>query len=119
MSFFDSLCRTQLLGMLQKRVADGSMIRLVGKCLHVGVLDGEEFTTPSEGTVQGSTLSPLLGNAYLHYVLDLWFAEEVKPHLRGKGILVRHADDGVFGFERQDDAQRVMGCSANGWSGLD
>jgi retron-type reverse transcriptase len=72
------------------------------------VLDGEEFTAPSEGTVQGSTLSPLLGNAYLHYALDLWFAEEVKPHLRGKGIQVRYADDGVFGFERQDDAQRVM-----------
>ena len=107
-SFFDSLCRTQLLEMLQKRVADGSMLRLIGKCLHVGVLDGEEFTEPSEGTVQGSTLSPLLGNAYLHYALDLWFTEEVKPHLRGKGILVRYADDGVFGFERQDDAQRVM-----------
>ena len=57
-SFFDSVNRAQLLGMLQRRVADGSMLRLVGKCLHVGVLDGEEFTTPSEGTVQGSTLSP-------------------------------------------------------------
>lgn len=65
-------------------------------------------TTLAEGTVQGLTLSSLLGNAYLHYVVDLWFAEEVKPHLRGKGILVRYADDGVFGFERQVDAQRVM-----------
>jgi group II intron reverse transcriptase/maturase len=107
-SFFDSVRRTQLLEMLQKRVADGSMLRLIGKCLHVGVLDGAEFTTPSEGTVQGSTLSPLLGNAYLHNALDLWFAEEVRPHLRGKGVLVRYADDGVFGFERQDDAQRVL-----------
>jgi RNA-directed DNA polymerase len=107
-SFFDSVRRTQLLEMLQKRVADGSMLRLIGKCLHVGVLDGAEFTTPSEGTVQGSTLSPLLGNAYLHNALDLWFAEEVRPHLRGKGELVRYADDGVFGFERQDDAQRVL-----------
>src|SRR5882762_3848911 len=50
-SFFDSVNRTQLLEMLQRRVADGSMLRLVGKCLHVGVLDGEEFTEPSEGTV--------------------------------------------------------------------
>jgi group II intron reverse transcriptase/maturase len=107
-SFFDSLCRPQLLEMLQRRVADGSILRLVGKCLHVGVLDGEEFTEPSAGTVQGSTLSPLLGNAYLHYALDLWFAEEVKPHLRGKAVLVRYADDGCFGFERQEDAQRVM-----------
>lgn len=107
-SFFDSVDRTQLMGMLQKRVADGSLLRLVGKCLHVGVLDGEAFTEPSVGTVQGSTLSPLLGNAYLHYVLDLWFTEEVRPRLKGKAMLVRYADDGVLGFERQDDAQRVM-----------
>lgn len=107
-SFFDSVSRPLLREMLQKRVADGSILRLVGKCLHVGVLDGAEFTTPDEGTVQGSTLSPLLGNVYLHYVLDLWFAEEVKPRLRGKAILVRYADDAVLGFERQDDAQRVM-----------
>jgi RNA-directed DNA polymerase len=107
-SFFDSVSRSHLSQMLQRRVADGSMLRLVGKCLHVGVLDGEEFSEPSVGTVQGSTLSPLLGNVYLHHVLDLWFAEEVKPRLRGKAILVRYADDGCFGFERQDDAQRVM-----------
>lgn len=107
-SFFDSVSRSHLSQMLQRRVADGSMLRLVGKCLHVGVLDGEEFSEPSVGTVQGSALSPLLGNVYLHHVLDLWFAEEVKPRLRGKAILVRYADDGCFGFERQDDAQRVM-----------
>ena len=107
-SFFDTVNRKQLMEMLRKRVADGSIIRLVGKCLHVGVLDGEEFTKPSEGTVQGSAISPLLGNAYLHYVLDLWFAEEVRPRLRGKATFVRYADDGVFGFERADDAQRVM-----------
>jgi group II intron reverse transcriptase/maturase len=107
-SFFDSVDRKHLMEMLQRRVADGSILRLVGKCLHVGVLDGEEFTEPSVGTVQGSTLSPLLGNAYLHYALDRWFAEEVKPRLKGKAVLVRYADDGVLGFERQDDAQRVM-----------
>lgn len=107
-SFFDSLRRSQLMEMLQERVADGSLLRLIGKCLHVGVLDGEAFTEPSEGTVQGSTLSPLLGNVYLHHVLDQWFAEEVRPRLRGKATFVRYADDGVFGFERQDDAQRVQ-----------
>jgi group II intron reverse transcriptase/maturase len=107
-SFFDSVDRTRLLEMLQGRVADGSILRLVGKCLHVGVLDGEEFTTPSEGTVQGSTLSPLLGNVYLHHVLDVWFAEEVRPRLHGRAMFVRYADDGVFGFERYEDAQRVL-----------
>jgi group II intron reverse transcriptase/maturase len=107
-SFFDSVRRPQLVEMLQERVADGSLLRLIGKCLHVGVLDGEEFTEPSEGTVQGSTLSPLLGNVYLHTVLDRWFAEEVRPRLRGKATLIRFADDGVFGFERHDDAERVQ-----------
>jgi group II intron reverse transcriptase/maturase len=107
-SFFDSLDRTELMKMLQKRVADGSMLRLIGKCLHVGVLDGEELSEPSEGTVQGSTLSPLLGNVYLHYVLDLWFDEEVRPRLHGKAKFIRYADDGVFGFELEEDARRVM-----------
>src|SRR5258706_350574 len=107
-SFFDSVRRSQLLEILQERVADGSLLRLIGTCLHVGVLDGEVFTEPSEGTVQGSTLSPMLGNVYLHTVLDRWFAEEVRPRLRGKATFIRFADDGVFGFERQDDAERVQ-----------
>ena len=92
-SFFDSLGRTQLEKMLRTRVADGSLLRLVGKCLHVGVLDGEEYSEPDQGTTQGSVISPLLGNVYLHYVLDQWFEREVKPRLRGKVILVRYADD--------------------------
>jgi len=107
-SFFDSVDRTQLMKMLQKRVADGSMLRLIGKCLHVGILDGEELSEPSEGTVQGSTLSPLLANVYLHHVLDLWFTEEVMPRLHGRAMFVRYADDGVFGFEREEDARRVL-----------
>jgi group II intron reverse transcriptase/maturase len=57
-SFFDSLDRDQLREMLQERVADGSLVRLIGKCLHVGVLDGEDFSTPEAGTAQGSVLTP-------------------------------------------------------------
>ena len=107
-SFFDSVDRRMLMEMLQERVADGSMLRLVGKCLHVGILDGEEYSEPEGGTVQGSSLSPLLGNVYLHHVLDLWFEREVLPRMRGKAHLVRYADDLVIGFEREDDAKRVM-----------
>jgi group II intron reverse transcriptase/maturase len=106
-SFFDSIDRKMLMEMLQERVADKSLLRLVGKCLHVGILDGEEYSEPTEGTVQGSVLSPLLGNVYLHYVLDSWFEREVLPRLRGKARLVRYADDFVIGFEREDDAKRV------------
>jgi len=107
-SFFDSLDRSKLMEMLQIRVADGSMLRLIGKCLHVGVLDGAEYCAPDTGTAQGSVLSPLLGNIYLHYVLDLWFEREIKPRLRGEACLVRYADDFAMTFELQDDARRVM-----------
>lgn len=107
-TFFDSLDRAKLKEMLWERVTDGSMQRLIGKCLHVGVLDGEEYGEPDQGTAQGSALSPLLGNIYLHYVLDMWFEEQVKPRLRGRAYLIRYADDFVMGFERMEDAQRVM-----------
>jgi len=106
-SFFDSVVRTALSQMLQVRVADGSLLRLIGKCLHAGVLDGAEFIRPATGTAQGSVLSPLLGNVYLHYVLDLWFETVVKPRLRGRTTLVRYCDDFVIAFECEDDARRV------------
>lgn len=107
-SYFDSLDREKLKEMLRMRVADETLVRLVGKCLHVGVLDGNEYSEPDEGTVQGSTLSPLLGNVYLHHVLDLWLEREVRPRLRGRMQLIRYVDDFVIGFEREDDARRVM-----------
>ena len=108
-SFFDSLDRTEFKKMLEVRVADGSLLRRIGKCLHVGVLDGETLVEPEVGTAQGSVLSPLLGNVYLHYVLDLWFETEVKPRLQGKATLIRSGDDFLIGFEREDDARRVPG----------
>lgn len=106
-SYFDSVDRSQLKEMLQRRVGDKSLLRLVGKCLHVGVLEGEAYSEPEVGTVQGSVLSPILGNIYLHYVLDEWFEQEVKPRLKGIAVLIRYADDFIIGFEREDDARRV------------
>lgn len=97
-----------MLEMLQQRIPDGSMRRLVGKCLHVGVLDGEQIHTPDRGTAQGSVLSPVLGNIYLHHVVDTWFEDQIQPRLRGRAYMVRYADDFVMGFQRQDDAERVM-----------
>jgi RNA-directed DNA polymerase len=107
-SFFDSLDRTKLKELLQIRVADGSLLRLIGKLLRVGVLDGAEYSAPDLGTAQGSALSPLLGNVVLHYVLNAWFEQVVLPSLGGRATLVRYADDFVIGFERREDAQRVM-----------
>ena len=107
-SYFDSLDRTKLMEMLRSRVADESLMRLIGKCLHVGVLDGAEYSEPEVGTPQGSVLSPLLGNVYLHYALDLWLEYEIKPRLRGRVFLIRYADDVVIAFELREDAERVM-----------
>jgi hypothetical protein len=101
------LDRTEVKKMLEVRVADGSLLRLIGKCLHVGVLDGEAYGEPELGPVQGSVLSPLLGTVSLHYVLELWFETEVKPRLRGKATLSRYGDDCIIGFEREDEARRV------------
>jgi len=107
-TFFDSLDRSKLREMLEQRVADGSLMRLIGKCLRVGVLDGYEYIQPERGTAQGSALSPLLGNIYLHYALDMWFETEVKPRLNGRAKLIRYADDFVICFETRRDAQRVQ-----------
>jgi RNA-directed DNA polymerase len=106
-SFFDRIDRKKLKELLERRLADKSLMRLIGKCLHVGVLEGGVEIFPETGTVQGSTLSPLLANVYLHYVLDLWFELEIKPQLKGKAVLVRYCDDFVIGFESQEDAHRV------------
>lgn len=107
-SYFDRVDRKALIEMLRSRIADESLLRLVSKCLHVGVLDGEEYSKPEVGTAQGSVLSPLLGNVYLHHVLDLWFEREVKPRMRGQATLIRYCDDFVMCFELQSDAERVM-----------
>lgn len=106
-SFFDSIDRMMLMEMLRSRIADESLMRLVGKCLHVGILDGERYLEPSDGTAQGSSLSPLLGNVYLHHVLDVWFEREVRPHLQASSALVRYADDFVLCFEHAEDAAYV------------
>ena len=107
-SFFDEVDRPTLQEMLQERIADGSLRRLIGKCLHVGVLDGAAMTLPERGTAQGSGLSPMLGNIYLHYVLDTWFEDQIRPRLKGRAHLVRYADDFAIGFELGEDAERVM-----------
>jgi group II intron reverse transcriptase/maturase len=106
--YFDTIDHGILRELLKKRVNDGGIIRLIGKWLNAGVLDGNELHYPDTGTPQGSVISPLLANIYLHYVLDEWFIEVVQPRLRGRGFLIRFADDVIIGCEREDDARRVM-----------
>lgn len=107
-SFFDSVDRHMLKKMLQDRIADRTLMRLIGKCLRVGVLDGQEYSEPGVGTAQGSIVSPILGNIFLHYVLDQWFEREVRPRMGGSATLIRYCDDFIICFERVEDAERVM-----------
>jgi hypothetical protein len=93
---------------MRKRVNDGRVIRLIGKWLKAGVLDGNGLTYPDSGTPQGGIISPLLANIYLHYTLDEWFEEQIRPRLKGKCFLIRYADDFIIGFEHEADAKRVM-----------
>ena len=107
-AYFDSIDRKKLWELLQIRIADTSFLRLLGKCLHAGVLDGEEYSEPEDGTAQGSIISPMFGNVCLHYALDLWFERDIKPRLKGRARLIRYADDFIIGFEKPEDAERVM-----------
>jgi len=97
--FFDSLDHGLLQEMLQQRVKDGSILRLIGKWLHAGVLEGETFLQSETGSPQGAVISPLLGNLFLHQVLDEWYVHMVKPQMRGRSFLVRYGDDFVLGCE--------------------
>jgi RNA-directed DNA polymerase len=106
--FFDTLDHAQLRGLLRHRIRDGVLLRLIGKWLNAGVLEDGAVTVPEAGTPQGGVIPPLLANVYLHYVLDVWFEQEVTPRLRGRAFLIRYADDFVMGFAREEDARRVL-----------
>jgi len=106
--YFDTLDHGKLREILDLRMKDGVLRRLIGKWLKAGVLEKGCITHPETGSPQGGVISPMLANIYLHEVLDVWFEKEVMPRLRGRAFLVRYADDFVMGFAREDDARRVM-----------
>jgi len=106
--FFDSLDHEHLRQILGQRVRDGVILRLIGKWLNAGVLEGLVLSHPEAGTPQGGVISPLLANIFLHEVVDGWFVSQVRPHLHGAGALVRYADDLIFVFALEEDAKRVL-----------
>ena len=106
--FFDTLDHGHLRTFLQQRVRDGVVLRLIGKWLKAGVMESGNVSYPEHGSPQGGCISPLLANAYLHYVMDEWFHRDVLPRMRARAYLVRYADDAVIVFELESDACRVM-----------
>jgi RNA-directed DNA polymerase len=106
--FFDSLNRKWLMKFVEHRIADRRIGRLIRKWLKAGVLDDGEVTVTEDGTPQGSVISPILSNIYLHYVYDLWVQQWRRRHARGAMIVIRYADDAVVGFQYADDAKRFL-----------
>ena len=104
---FDNIDHQKLLGFIRRRVNDGAILRLIGKWLNAGVMEEDRLEYPDKGTPQGGVISPLLSNIFLHYVLDEWIANEVKPRMKGKSFTIRWADDFIIGFQLEKDANRV------------
>ncbi|WP_352420676.1 group II intron reverse transcriptase/maturase [Proteiniborus sp.] len=106
-SFFDNINHERLIRMLQERIKDKTFIKLIKKWLKAGILDVDgKVINPQTGCPQGSVISPILANIYLHYSLDLWFEKIVKPRCKGEAYLCRVADDFICAFRYKEEADR-------------
>jgi RNA-directed DNA polymerase len=103
-SFFDSIDHQRLIELLEHRIGDNRVLRLIRKWLKAGVIEDGVWSPGSEGSPQGAVISPLLANVFLHYVVDLWIEDWRQQQGRGDVVVVRYADDFVIGFERHEDA---------------
>lgn len=107
-SYFDAIDHGRMRSILDQRVRDGVIRRLIDRWLNAGVLENGSIRLAKFGTPQGGVISPLLANVYLHAALDEWYRCDVEARMKGKARLFRYADDFVMLFEREGDARRVM-----------
>jgi len=106
--FFDAIDHDWLIKMVEHRIGDKRVIRHIKKWLKAGVLEKGEFSRQEAGTPQGGSISPMLANIYLHYVLDLWVDRWRKQDARGDVVIVRYADDFILGFQYKDEAEGFL-----------
>ncbi len=107
--FFDNVEHGWMMKLLEDRIQDSNLLRLIQRFLKAGVIEaGVEYETDT-GTPQGGIISPTLANVYLHYVLDLWFTVKIKRECRGEAYIIRYCDDFVCFFQYQDDAEVFYG----------
>ena len=106
---FDEISHEWLVRFVEHRIQDKRIVRLIQKWLKAGVMEQGQWQESEEGTPQGSVISPILANLYLHYVLDLWVEQWRKKQARGDVIIVRSADDAVLGFQYREEAERFLG----------
>jgi len=107
-NYFGTIDHQHLRGFMDLRIKDGVIRKQIDKWLKAGILENGQVEYPKAGTPQGGSISPLLSNIYLHYVLDEWFVEQIKPLLKGQSMLIRYADDFLICFSHMEDAARVM-----------
>jgi group II intron reverse transcriptase/maturase len=107
-AFFDTIDHQWLLKFIGHRINDSRLLRHIAKWLKAGVMEEGNLTRNEEGTPQGGSISPLLSNIYLHYVLDLWVEQWRKRHAHGDVKIVRYADDFVMGFEHKAEAAQFL-----------
>lgn len=112
-NFFSSLDHGWLLRFVKHRVGDPRIINLIQRWLKAGVLENNELQMSDAGTPQGGSISVLVSNIYLHYVLDLWFEKVVKPRLKGEAYLIRYIDDFLVCFQHKSDAMRFQDVLSN------
>src|SRR4029077_8584587 len=98
-AYFDWIGRGQIMEVIEKRIRDGSVLQLIRKWIQIGVIDDGRLLVSETGTGQGQTISPLLANITLNYVLDEWFEHEVKPRWKGAAHEIRFPDDAVLCFQ--------------------
>ena len=106
--FFDNVNHDILIELLRYRIKDERVIRLIRKMLKAGIMEGGLTSASDDGTPQGSILSPLLSNIYLHYCLDMWFKVMFKPSCFGEAYFFRYADDYVACFQYKSDAEKYL-----------
>jgi RNA-directed DNA polymerase len=106
--FFDNISHEKLTELMEVRIADQRIIRLIQKWLKAGVSEDGQWSETKIGTPQGAVISPLLANIYLHYVLDQWVMEWRRKNAFGDVVIVRYADDFVLGFQYPKEAERFL-----------
>lgn len=106
--FFDNISHEKLMELMELRIADPRILRLIRKWLTAGVSEDGQWSATKVGTPQGAVISPLLANIYLHYVLDQWVTEWRKVHAKGDVVIARYADDFVLGFQYRGEAESFL-----------
>ncbi|MFD3261617.1 reverse transcriptase domain-containing protein [Paenibacillus lentus] len=112
--FFDHVDHSWMMKCLEVRIKDRKLLRLIQRMLKAGIMEEESIRQTEQGTPQGGTISPVLANVYLHYVLDLWFEKRLKKQYKGQTHMVRYTDDFVCCFQSEGEARNFLLQLENG-----